>query len=128
MNSYYIINVKINVVVMKGFNDDEINDFIAWTTHIPVQVRFIEFMPFSGNRWTSNKVFSLHEILANISKQYSFLPLQAECNDTAKSFMVPGQAGSFAVISTMSETVLQHLQSHAVNGRWQAKELSFFNR
>ena len=54
--------VKINVVVMKGFNEDEINDFIRWTTHIPVQIRFIEFMPFSGNRWTGNKVFSMQEI------------------------------------------------------------------
>ncbi|MEP6926592.1 MAG: GTP 3',8-cyclase MoaA [Ginsengibacter sp.] len=99
---HHQFNVKINAVVMKGFNEDEINDFIAWTTHIPVQVRFIEFMPFSGNRWTSNKVFSLQEILTVIGKQYSFLPLQGEANDTAKHFMVPGHVGSFAVISTMS--------------------------
>ena len=100
---HHHFNVKINVVVMKGFNDGEIVDFIAWTTHIPVQVRFIEFMPFSGNRWTSNKVFSLHEILSVINEQYDFLPLEGEKNDTAKSYMVPGHAGSFAVISTMSE-------------------------
>jgi len=99
---HHQFNVKINVVVMKGFNDDEINDFIAWTTHIPVQVRFIEFMPFSGNRWTSNKVFSLHEILTVIEEQFPFLPVQGEKNDTAKHFTVPGHAGSFAVISTMS--------------------------
>ena len=54
---HHHFNVKINVVVMKGFNDGEILDFIAWTTHIPVQVRFIEFMPFSGNRWTAIKYF-----------------------------------------------------------------------
>ncbi|MES2881255.1 MAG: GTP 3',8-cyclase MoaA [Bacteroidota bacterium] len=95
--------VKINVVVMKGFNDNEINDFIAWTKHMPVQIRFIEFMPFSGNRWTSNKVFSLQEILSRVNEQYSFLPLQGSANDTAKHFTVPGHAGSFAVISTMSE-------------------------
>jgi cyclic pyranopterin phosphate synthase len=100
---HHNFRVKINVVVMKGFNDGEINDFIAWTTHIPVQVRFIEFMPFSGNRWTSNKVFPLHEILSVIKEQYDFLPVEGEKNDTAKSYMVPGHAGSFAVISTMSE-------------------------
>lgn len=99
---HHHFNVKINMVVMKGFNEDEINDFIKWTTHIPVQVRFIEFMPFSGNRWTSNKVFSLHEILSVISNKYSFLPLQNDTHDTAKGFIVPGHAGSFAVISTMS--------------------------
>ena len=99
---HHQFNVKINVVVMKGFNDDEINDFIAWTMHNPIEVRFIEFMPFSGNKWTSNKVVSLDEILATINKKYSFLPLQNNKNDTAKHFMIPGHTGSFAVISTMS--------------------------
>ncbi len=99
---HHHFTVKINVVVMKGFNDSEIADFIAWTKHIPVQIRFIEFMPFSGNRWTSNKVFSLQEILEVVSKQYHFLPVEGEANDTSKRFMVPGHEGSFAVISTMS--------------------------
>jgi cyclic pyranopterin phosphate synthase len=40
--------VKINVVVMKGMKETEINDFIRWTTRIPIQIRFIEFMPFSA--------------------------------------------------------------------------------
>ena len=99
---HHQFHVKINMVVMKGFNDNEINDFIAWTMHNPVEIRFIEFMPFSGNRWTSNKVVSLHDILSTVNEQYSFLPLQNDKSDTAKHFMVPGHAGSFAVISTMS--------------------------
>jgi len=45
------IHPKINVVLMKGLNDDEVLDFIALTKHYPVEIRFIEFMPFSGNRW-----------------------------------------------------------------------------
>jgi cyclic pyranopterin phosphate synthase len=100
---HHQFNVKINVVVMKGFNEEEINEFIAWTTHIPVQIRFIEFMPFDGNRWTSNKVFSLHEILETINQRFSFPPVQGSANDTAKHYTVPGHAGSFAVISTMSQ-------------------------
>ena len=95
-------HVKINMVVMKGFNDEEINDFIAWTTHIPIQIRFIEFMPFSGNRWTNDKVFSMDKILDKINNQFEFLPVKGEPHDTAKHFMIPGHAGSFAVISTMS--------------------------
>jgi cyclic pyranopterin phosphate synthase len=99
---HYQFKVKINMVVMKGFNDNEINDFIAWTMHNPVDVRFIEFMPFSGNRWTSNKVVSLHEILSTINQQYSFFPLQNDKHDTAKHYMITGHLGSFAIISTMS--------------------------
>jgi len=96
------IRVKINVVVMKGLNDMEINDFIEWTRVSPIEVRFIEFMPFSGNRWTSNQVVSLEEILDEVTKKYTFSSLPAGANDTAKHFKVPDHAGSFAIISTMS--------------------------
>ncbi|MEP6727589.1 MAG: GTP 3',8-cyclase MoaA [Bacteroidota bacterium] len=96
------LHVKINVVVMKGLNEDEINDFIAWTKDTPVHVRFIEFMPFTGNRWTSNKVVSFHEILETIEKKYHFVALPGKPHDTAKGFAVPGHAGTFAVISTMT--------------------------
>lgn len=95
-------HVKVNVVVMKGLNDNEINDFIEWTKETPVHVRFIEFMPFSGNRWTSNKVFTMKEILEVIETKYSIQALQNEKHDTAKKFTVAGHAGTFAIISTMS--------------------------
>jgi cyclic pyranopterin phosphate synthase len=96
------IHVKVNVVVMKGLNENEINDFIEWTKDAPVHVRFIEFMPFSGNRWTSNKVFTWQHILEEVEKKYSFIPLQNDKHDTAKKYIVAGHAGTFAVISTMS--------------------------
>lgn len=96
-------HVKVNMVVMKGFNDDEINDFVEWTRNSPIEVRFIEFMPFSGNRWTSNKVVTCHEILELIGENYSFERLSADPHDTAKHFKVNGHSGRFGVISTMSE-------------------------
>ncbi|KIC91521.1 GTP 3',8-cyclase MoaA [Flavihumibacter sp. ZG627] len=95
-------HVKVNMVVMKGMNDMEINDFVEWTKHEPVHVRFIEFMPFSGNRWTSNKVVTLDHILQEVGNKYPIERLQGEPNETAKKFVVPGHAGTFAVISTMS--------------------------
>jgi len=96
------IGVKINMVVMKGLNDNEIKDFIDWTKHNPIQIRFIEFMPFTGNKWTSNKMFSLEEILAVVERDFVVLPVKPAPNDTAKSFMIPGHEGSFAIISTMT--------------------------
>jgi cyclic pyranopterin phosphate synthase len=96
------IRTKINVVVMKGLNDNEINDFIALTKHYPLEIRFIEFMPFSGNKWTSNQVVTLDEILATAGQKYEVLAVEGQPHDTAKHFMIPGHAGSFAVISTMS--------------------------
>lgn len=94
--------VKVNVVVMKGMNDGEINDFIEWTKDTPIQIRFIEFMPFSGNRWTSNKVFTWQEILDLVQTKYPVVRLDDELHDTAKKYTVPGHVGSFAVISTMT--------------------------
>ncbi|MEP6749590.1 MAG: GTP 3',8-cyclase MoaA [Bacteroidota bacterium] len=95
-------HVKVNAVVMRGLNDNEINDFIAWTKDTPVHVRFIEFMPFSGNRWTSNKVFTLHEIIEVVKTKYQVVPLENDIHDTAKLFSIDGHAGTFAVISTMT--------------------------
>ena len=96
------IHVKVNVVVMKGVNDEEIGDFVEWTKNTPVHVRFIEFMPFSGNQWNGMKVFSLKEILQKVEAGYHFIKLKDELNDTTKKYMVPGHKGTFAVISTMT--------------------------
>ncbi|MGV3685337.1 MAG: GTP 3',8-cyclase MoaA [Daejeonella sp.] len=96
------IIVKINVVVMKGLNDGEINDFIAWTKDLPLQVRFIEFMPFDGNRWTSNQVFTWKDMLEQIETQYTPLRLHDGVHDTDKKYRIEGHKGSFSVISTMS--------------------------
>jgi GTP 3',8-cyclase len=94
--------VKINVVVMKGINENEVIDFIKLTQHLPVHVRFIEFMPFTGNRWNNEKVFTWQNILAIASEQFDILPLERLVHETAKKYIVPGHLGTFAVISTMS--------------------------
>lgn len=96
------IPVKINMVVMKGLNDDEILDFVELTRANPLEVRFIEFMPFNGNRWTSNQVFTYEEMLGTISTTYDILPVQPKVNDTTKPYRVSGHKGSIAVISTMT--------------------------
>ncbi|HJW31289.1 MAG TPA: radical SAM protein, partial [Saprospiraceae bacterium] len=49
-------DVKLNAVLLRGINDDEIPDFIAFTEHQPVHVRFIEYMPFSQNDWHREQV------------------------------------------------------------------------
>jgi GTP 3',8-cyclase len=67
-----------------------------------VHVRFIEFMPFTGNKWENEKVFTLQEILDTVSNEFDVLPLEKEKHETAKKFIIPGHKGTFAVISTMS--------------------------
>ncbi|MBI3234434.1 MAG: GTP 3',8-cyclase MoaA [Bacteroidetes bacterium] len=96
-------HVKVNCVVMRGINEHEILDFIAWTKEKPVHVRFIEFMPFDGNQWNDSKVFSFEEILQQIGSRYIFEKLVDKPHATAKKFKVQNHAGTFAIISTMSQ-------------------------
>ncbi len=94
--------VKINVVVMKGINDMEIADFIRWTEKEPIDVRFIEFMPFEGNRWKSDQVFTWQQILQKVESEFPVVRLEGDEHDTAKTYSIAGFAGTFSVISTMS--------------------------
>ncbi|MEY4456637.1 MAG: 3,8-cyclase MoaA [Bacteroidota bacterium] len=96
------IGVKVNVVVMKGINDEEINDFVRWTKDTPIHIRFIEFMPFDGNQWNSDKVITLQEILDKVKTEFDFSSLERNAHETAKNYQVNGHKGTFAVISTMS--------------------------
>jgi cyclic pyranopterin phosphate synthase len=95
-------HVKVNMVVIKNLNHDEIIDFVRWTKNEPVHVRFIEFMPFTGNKWENEKVFPLQQILETVSNEFDVLPLEKEKHETAKKYIIPGHQGTFAVISTMS--------------------------
>ena len=94
--------VKLNCVVMKGVNSDEICQFVELTKALPLHVRFIEFMPFDKNNWQDKRVFTWHEILEAVSEKYIFKKLTDDPHDTAKKYRVPGHMGTFAVISTMS--------------------------
>ncbi|WP_433862774.1 GTP 3',8-cyclase MoaA [Sphingobacterium thalpophilum] len=98
----YNVITKINVVVMKGINDDEILDFVALTKSKPVEIRFIEFMPFSGNKWSSNQVLTYDDIVNNVQQAYTIQPVTVRPHDTAKAFSIPGHLGRIAIISTMT--------------------------
>ncbi|MBV6479186.1 MAG: GTP 3',8-cyclase 1 [Ignavibacteria bacterium] len=96
-------HVKVNTVIIKGINEDDITGFIEWTKHEPLHIRFIEFMPFDGNKWSNEKVFSHNEMLNLISEKYDFVKLPNDKHDTAKKYFIPGHNGTFAIISSMSQ-------------------------
>ena len=96
--------VKVNCVVMKGFNDDELIDFVNLTKDRPIDVRFIEYMPFQGNEWNQNKMLSFNDMKAIIRDVYPELQrLPNEFNDTSKAYHVPGFTGQIGFITSMSE-------------------------
>ncbi len=108
-NLYLLIDegfqIKLNVVLLKGTNDSEILDFIELTKELPISIRFIEFMPFDGNRWDRSKAVSLEEINQLVNESYpkdSVLKIEDAPNDTAKNYKIKGFKGSFAIISTVT--------------------------
>jgi cyclic pyranopterin phosphate synthase len=97
------LRVKVNMVVMRGVNDDEILRFVELTREHDVHVRFIEFMPFAGNHWGRERVYTYAEMLGHIGSVHSFEKLTDDPHSTAKAYRVPGWQGTFAVISTVTE-------------------------
>lgn len=94
--------LKVNVVVMRGINDDEIEDFVSLTEVLPIEVRFIEYMPFDGNGWANDKLVPYAEMLGRIGERFSLDRLDDGPNETARTYRVPGHAGRIGVIASMT--------------------------
>ncbi|KAJ3021817.1 Molybdenum cofactor synthesis protein 1 [Thoreauomyces humboldtii] len=96
--------LKLNAVVIKGVNDAEIVKFVELTRNLPLYVRFIEYMPFGGNKWNEDKFLSYRTMLEQVRKVYPHAAkVTDEANDTSKAYAVPGFAGKFGWISSMSD-------------------------
>lgn len=97
--------VKVNVVLMKGFNDNEIVDFVKLTQFLPISVRFIEFMPFAGNEWDRSKMVSQNEILSLVGNTFSsdqIQKLEDEKNFTSRNYKIKDFQGDFGIISSIT--------------------------
>lgn len=97
------IKLKINCVVMRGINEREIIPFVEMGRDKDVEVRFIEYMPFDGNKWAKGKMLSYKEMLGIIREKYPELEkVRDEMNDTSKTFRVPGFTGRIGFITSMT--------------------------
>ena len=97
--------VKLNMVAMRQINDDEILDFARLSQRLPLQIRFIEFMPIgASSRWNADTYISTDEIMARISTLGELIPLQKGRNDgPAQVFRLGAEAaGSLGFISPLS--------------------------
>lgn len=101
--------LKLNSVVIAGFNDDELIDFADLAFNNKINVRFIEFMPFKDNEWNVDKVVTYKDMMQEIGKRYSLTPIQTDPSAVAKEFSLldkNGNAGkgSVAFITSMSDS------------------------
>lgn len=100
-------HIRINMVVMRNVNDDEILNFVEWTLRSPIHARFIEFMPFKGNYWQRNNVIPNKELMERIESVYPLEKLADVPNSTSKCFRVEGAPGTIAFINTVTEPFCQ---------------------
>ncbi|WPJ63164.1 hypothetical protein SMAC4_01929 [Sordaria macrospora] len=122
------IKFKINCVVMRGLNDREVLAFVEMTRDKDVEVRFIEYMPFGGNKWTEGKMFSYQEMLELIRSKYPDLQrIQGHKNDTSKTFQVPGFAGKVGFITSMTHNFCGSCNRLRITGDGNIKVCLFDN-
>jgi GTP 3',8-cyclase len=98
--------IKINAVVVRGHNEDEVADFAAFAREHDVKMRFIEFMPLdSGHEWSRDDVVSGREIRERIERQFPLEPVNAaRGSETASRFrFADGAPGEIGIIAPVTE-------------------------
>jgi cyclic pyranopterin phosphate synthase len=96
--------LKINAVIIRGCNEDEIGDLASFARAGDVTVRFIEYMPFDGQRlWGMEKVVSGREIIEKIREHYELEPVPRETGSTAKTYRFEDGAGEIGIITSITE-------------------------
>lgn len=94
-----MVPVKINTVLMKGINDDEVNEFLYLTKQFPIQIRFIELMPIGeGSKYFNKCSMEVEEIIKNHPE---LVPVEDKSN-VASIYKLPGAKGSVGFISPIS--------------------------
>ncbi len=96
--------VKVNCVVMRGVNDDEIADFVSFGRRKGVEVRFIEFMPLDADGiWTNDLVVGVDEILARVNDACPVEPVQRTSAPATRYRFADG-AGSVGIVASVSDS------------------------
>jgi cyclic pyranopterin phosphate synthase len=98
--------IKINAVIVRGHNEDEVADFAAFAREHDVKMRFIEFMPLdSGHEWSRDDVVSGQEIRRRIQERFALEPLDVvRGSETASRFrFADGAPGEIGIIAPVTE-------------------------
>jgi len=96
--------LKINAVIIRGCNDDEVVDLASLAKAGDVTVRFIEYMPFDGERhWGMDKVVSGNEIVEKIREHYELDSVPRQAGSTAKLYKFQDGKGEIGIITSITQ-------------------------
>lgn len=97
-------SIKLNAVIVRGYNDDEILDFAELAYTQGFNVRFIEYMPFDGKKlWDTSRVVSGEEMVSLIKSRFEIVPLEREKGSTSMNFKFIDGGGEFGIITSISK-------------------------
>lgn len=95
-------NIKINSVVIRGVNDDEILDLVFFAINRNITIRFIEYMPFSDNFYQEKFFISSNEILEKIKNKLNIFPLNNTNSEIADYYQIENSVSRIGLISSIS--------------------------
>jgi cyclic pyranopterin phosphate synthase len=101
--------LKVNCVLMRGFNEDQIIPFGMFAREEGVTVRFIEFMPLEeGRTWSPNTVVTLDEILARMAEYRPLVEIPHARSETARRYRFDDGVGEIGIIAPVSHPFCGH--------------------
>jgi GTP 3',8-cyclase len=123
------LKAKLNTVVLRGWNDDQIVPLARLAQREGLQIRFIEFMPYPGNGWDNEQYMPAAEILQTVQKGLG-LDLEEEPTvgleeGPARLFRIPGSSGKVGVISTLSANFCDRCNRVRLTSRGELKACLF---
>lgn len=101
--------VKVNAVLVRGLNDDEVEDFAQFARDLNLIMRFIEFMPLdAGHTWTRDRVVTAAEIHERISARWPLVPIEHERSETARRYRFADGRGEIGLVAPVTQPFCGH--------------------
>ena len=101
--------VKVNAVLVRGLNDDEVEAFAAFARERDLIMRFIEFMPLDADRaWTRDLMVPAAEVYRRISARWPLVPIPNERSETARKYKFTDGRGEIGLIAPVTQPFCGH--------------------
>lgn len=102
---YPFNTIKINAVAIKGFNDDEILDFVDFSEKTGLTIRFIELMPFTGNNWSLGEYISKSELMKVLlnHEDVEEIPIK-DPSQTSREYSLRQGKATIGFVASVSES------------------------
>ncbi len=119
--------LKLNAVIIRNINDNEILDFVEFVKDKNINLRFIEFMPFTNNAWSKDGFISSSEIRNIIEQKYQLRTLDEKLSLVSKDYEIIGHKGKVCFISSISDHFCDRCNRLRITAKGKMKLCLFSN-